>query len=69
MALQDANIEVNNYFASEIDEGAIQISKNNFGDKIIRIGDVTKLDLRTLPKIDLLIGGVLVRGFQEMENV
>lgn len=56
LALQRAGIKVNNYFASEIDKYAIQITKKNF-PKTIFLGDVNKYDEWDLPQIDLLIGG------------
>jgi len=59
LVLKRAGIEVYKYFASEIDENAMKISKKNFDD-IIRLGNVTLLDeteLKKLPRIDLLIGG------------
>lgn len=65
LCLERAGIEVNNYYASEIEENAIQISKNNFDD-ILRLGDITKIDekaLRELPKIDLIIFGSPCQGF------
>lgn len=59
VALERAGIKVDNYYASEIDEYAMAISKYNYKD-IIQIGSVTDIGeefLKTLPKIDLLIGG------------
>jgi DNA (cytosine-5)-methyltransferase 3A len=56
VALERAGIEVNNYYASEIDKYAIEISKNNY-PKIIQLGSVTDINFMELPKIDLLIGG------------
>ena len=56
VALECAGIKVNKYFASEIDENAIAISKKNYGG-IIRLGDVTKWREWDLPKIDLVIAG------------
>lgn len=55
-------IRVDNYFASEINPRAIQVSEKNFPD-IIRLGDVTTIDVDKLPKIDLLIGGSPCQGF------
>ena len=62
IALERAGIKVDNYFASEIDKHAIKVSKANYPD-IIHIGDVTKIDVKSLPKIDLLIGGSPCQGF------
>ena len=56
IALERAGFEVENYFASEIDEAAIAVAKHNYpGTK--HVGDVTLLTSSSLPKIDLLIGG------------
>ena len=62
VALERAGITVNKYFASEIDENAIAISKKNYKN-IIRLGDVTKWREWDLPKIDLVIGGSPCQGF------
>lgn len=56
IALERAGFEVENYFASEIDEAAIAVSKHNYPDTK-HVGDVTLLTSSSLPKIDLLIGG------------
>lgn len=62
IALERAGIEVTNYFASEIDKYAIQISEKNYPD-IIRLGDVIEWRDWKLPKIDLLIAGSPCQGF------
>ena len=62
IALKKAGISYNNYYASEIDEHAISISKKNF-PKTIQVGNVTELKAKNLPKIDLLIGGSPCQGF------
>ena len=65
IALDRAGIKVDNYYASEIDKYAIEISKKNYPD-IIQLGDINKISLETLfrlPKIDLLIGGSPCQGF------
>jgi len=62
VALERAGIEVNNYFASEIDKHAIKVTQSNY-PKTIQIGDVTKVKGNELPKIDLLIGGSPCQGF------
>ncbi len=56
IALQRAGIKVENYFASEIDKYAMQVTQKNYPNTI-QIGDVTKVKVSDLPKIDLLIGG------------
>jgi len=62
LALQRAGIEVENYFASEIDKFAMQVSKANWPE-IQHIGDVCGVHAADLPKIDLLIGGSPCQGF------
>lgn len=62
LALQRAGIEVENYFASEIDKFAMQVSAANWQD-VRQIGDVCKVSAISLPKIDLLIGGSPCQGF------
>jgi DNA (cytosine-5)-methyltransferase 3A len=59
VALERAGIKVDNYFASEIDKWAIEISTKNY-PAIERLGDITKIGnvrLKQLPKIDIVIGG------------
>ena len=56
IALQRANIKIDKYYASEIDKYAETVSKANYPE-IIRLGDVVKINIQILPKIDLLIGG------------
>ena len=66
-ALKDANIEVDNFYSSEIDKNAIIISKHNHKENI-HLGDVKKVsyfdnnltcenNIISNNKIDLLIGG------------
>ena len=62
IALDRLGIKVDNYYASEIDKYAMQVSAANYPD-IIQVGDITKLDLSTLPKIDLVMGGSPCQGF------
>ena len=59
LALERANIKIDCYYASEIDQNCIQLTQRHFPNTI-QLGDVCKIDnnvLKTLPKIDLLIGG------------
>jgi site-specific DNA-cytosine methylase len=62
VALERCGIKVNNYFASEIDKNAIKCAQHNYPNTI-QLGDITKLKLNELPKIDLVIGGSPCQGF------
>ena len=62
LALERAGIKVDNYFASEIDQRAIKISRANWDD-VVQLGDVNQIDVDALPRIDLLIGGSPCQGF------
>jgi len=62
IALERAGIKVENYFASEIDKYAMQVTKHNYPNTK-HIGDVTQVKGADLPKIDLLIGGSPCQGF------
>ena len=62
LALERANVSVDNYFACEIDKYAMQIANKNFPNTI-QLGDVTELDTEDLPQIDLLLGGSPCQGF------
>ncbi len=56
LALDKAKIPINKYYCSEVDKYSIAVSQNRYPDNIF-LGDVKKIDLKKLPKIDLLIGG------------
>lgn len=56
IALKRNGIEIENYFASEIEKEAIFVTQKNHPNTI-QIGDVTKVNSKDLPKIDLMIGG------------
>lgn len=62
IALDRLGKEVCNYFASEIHEPSIAVSSHNYPD-IQHIGSVVDVDTKTLPKIDLLLGGSPCQGF------
>jgi site-specific DNA-cytosine methylase len=53
-ALKDAGVEVDNYYASEIDKYTMQIAHKNHPE-IIDVGDICTLE--GLSNIDLMIGG------------
>lgn len=56
VALERAGIEVDTYYASEIDNHAEGVSQYNYPE-IVRLGDVNNYEHWNLPSIDLLIGG------------
>lgn len=62
IALNRAGVKYDNYYASEIDKYAIQVTQHNYPETI-QIGDVTQVKSSDLPKIDLLIGGSPCQGF------
>ncbi len=62
IALDKLGIKVDNYYASEIDKWAMEITKKNYPNTK-HIGDVTEVKSEDLPKIDLLLGGSPCQGF------
>ena len=62
IALNKAGIKYNNYYASEIDKYARADTQFRFPDTI-QLGDISKINVSDLPKIDLLIGGSPCQGF------
>ena len=64
IALNNAGIKYDAYFASEVDKYAIKVAQANYPNTI-QIGDVTKVDHTRLPfgGIDLLMGGSPCQGF------
>lgn len=67
IALERVGVEVDNYFASEIDEKAISITQKNYPNTK-QLGSVTELKGNDLPKIDLLIGGSPCQSFSSFGN-
>lgn len=70
IALERAGITVDNYYSSEVDDSAIDVSNKNYPN-IIRLGDITKINneiLNTLPKIDLILAGSPCQGFSRQGN-
>jgi DNA-cytosine methyltransferase len=62
IALERAGIKVDRYYASEIEPNAIKVTQHNYPNTI-QLGDVTKVQAASLPKIDLLIGGSPCQSF------
>ena len=61
-ALERAGFKVDNYFASEIDKYAMQVTMANYPETI-QLGSVVNIDASKLPQIDLLIGGSPCQSF------
>ncbi len=62
IALNKVGIEYENYFASEVDKHAINVTQRNFPNTV-QLGAVEGVTAANLPKIDLLIGGSPYQGF------
>lgn len=63
LALERANLPINKYYASEINEYSIKIALKNYPDTI-ELGDVRDLKASDIPdKIDFLIGGSPCQSF------
>jgi DNA (cytosine-5)-methyltransferase 3A len=61
-ALERAGFKVDNYFASEIDKYAIQVTMANYPNTK-QLGSVVNVNGYSLPKIDILIGGSPCQSF------
>jgi len=62
LALTKLAFPITNYYASEIDKYAIQVTQANFPNTI-QLGDITTVDTSQLTKIDLMMGGSPCQGF------
>lgn len=62
LALSRLGINVDNYFASEIEKDSIKVTMQNFPNTI-QIGDVCNVDASTLPEIDLVLAGSPCQSF------
>jgi len=62
IALNRLGVKYENYFASEIDKYAMQVTMVNYPNTK-QLGDVKNVTADKLPKIDLLIGGSPCQGF------
>jgi len=62
IALKKLGIKIGNYYASEIDKYAMQITKKNFPETKF-IGDVRSVKGKDYKDIDLLLGGSPCQGF------
>ena len=62
LALQRLGIEVDTFYASEIDKYAIQVTQANF-PKTIQVGDVCELKAEDYQDVDLILAGSPCQGF------
>lgn len=63
LALQKAGIDIDTYYASEIDKYAIEVTQANFPNTI-QLGDITKVGFnRFNHHVDLMMGGSPCQGF------
>lgn len=67
IALERAGFEIEKYFASEIEQKPIEISKKNYPD-IIQLGDVTKITKDMVGEIDIILGGSPCQSFSNAGN-
>jgi len=65
VALERANIKIDNYYASEIDKYATQVTQNNFPNTI-QLGSVLDVKVNNLPYIYLLMGGSPCQSFSNL---
>jgi DNA (cytosine-5)-methyltransferase 3A len=56
IALERAGIKVDNYFASEIDKYAVNVTNKNYPNTV-QLGDIFNWEQWEMPQIDLIIGG------------
>jgi len=67
IALHQACIKYDTYFASEIDKYPIKVTMANYPDTI-QLGSVFNVNAECLPKIDLLIGGSPCQDLSCLKN-
>lgn len=65
LALKELGIQIDHYYASEIDPVAIKTSRYNYGGRVEQIGDCQSISPKQLKSmnIDLLIAGSPCQGF------
>lgn len=67
LVLKKLGVNVENYFASEIDKYAIKVTQHNFPNTV-QLGDVYNVKGTDLPKIDLLLGGFPCQTFSRSNS-
>lgn len=56
LAIEQVGHSIDNYFCSEVDKSCVALSAERFPHNV-QLGDVRSIKKKSLPKIDLLIGG------------
>ena len=51
-------------WANDIDENAVKTYKKNIGEHIV-LGDIKNIDIKKLPKADVVVGGFPCQGFSQ----
>ena len=67
IALNKIGIKYDNYFASEIDKYAIQVTQKNYPNTV-QLGDVKKIIGSDLPEINILMGGSPCQSFSNANS-
>lgn len=62
IALERAKIDIEVYYASEIDRYAMEVAKGHY-PYYVNLGDIRAVNPNLLPKIDLMIGGFPCQSF------
>ena len=62
VALKRAGIQYDKYYASEIDKNCIKVTQKRHPNTI-QLGNVVDIDIKRLPKIDLILAGSPCQGF------
>lgn len=62
IALEELGINIEKYFASEINNSSIRLTTHNYPNTC-HLGDVKNVSAKLLTKVDLLIGGSPCQGF------
>lgn len=62
LALKKAKIDIDNYYASEVESGPISVAQHNF-PKTIHLGDVRNINSNYIEKVFLIAAGSPCQGF------
>ena len=62
LALEELGIQVEKYYASEIDKYAIKVSQANFPNTV-QVGNVCQLKSEDFKDVDLILAGSPCQGF------